>query len=46
MNKIAMADKSLQYNYKGDSSIPIDVRGMVDNTLAIADYGKPSIKKN
>ena len=34
MNKIAMADKSLQYNYKGDSNIPIGVLGMVDDTLA------------
>ena len=46
MNKIAMADKSLQYNYKGDSSIPIGVLGMVDDTLAIADCGNQSIKKN
>ena len=46
MNKIAMTDKSLQYQYKGDPSIPIGVLGMVDDTLAIADCGNPSIKKN
>ena len=46
MNKIAMTEKSLQYQYKGDPSIAIGVLGMVDDTLAIADCGTPSIKKN
>ena len=46
INKIAMADKSLQYNYKGYSNIPICVLGMVEDTLAIADCGNQSIRKN
>ena len=40
-----MTDKSLQYQYKGDQTIPIGVLGMVDDTLAIGDCGNPSIKK-
>ena len=36
----------LTYKYKGDSGISIGVLGMVDDTLAIADCGLPSIKKN
>ena len=46
LNKIVMGDKTLQYNYKGDNSIPIGVRGMVDDTLGVANCGNDSIKLN
>ena len=46
MNKIMTKDKSLQYKYKNDAEISIGVLGMVDDTLAITECGKDSIKKN
>ena len=46
LNKTAMSDQSLQYNYKQDQNIPIGILGMVDDTLAVADCGNKSIRKN
>ena len=46
LNKNAMSDESLQYYYKGDPQIPIGILGMVDDTLAVADCGNKSIRKN
>ena len=46
LNKTAMSDRSLQYNYKQDPNIPIGILGMVDDTLAVADCGNNSIRKN
>ena len=46
LNKTATADKSLQYNYKGDPDIPIGILGMVDDTLAISECGNSAIRKN
>ena len=46
MNQMAMSDKTLQYNYKGDPSIPIGILGMVDDTLGVTKCGKEAIRKN
>ena len=46
LNKTAMSDKSMQYLYKGDPSIPIGVLGMVDDTLSVSECGNNSIRKN
>ena len=46
LSKIAMKDKSLQYNYKGDANIPIGILGMVDDTLAVSECGNKAIRKN
>ena len=46
LNKITKSDESLQYLYKGDPTIPIGILGFVDDTLAVAECGRPSIKKN
>ena len=46
LNKTAISDKSLLYNYKGDTNIPVGILGMVDDTLAVAECGNNSIKKN
>jgi hypothetical protein len=46
LNKITQSDISLQYLYKGDPTIPVGVLGMVDDTLAVAECGQNSIKKN
>ena len=46
LNKKVMASKDLQYFYKGDQSIPIGVRGMVDDTLGVSKCGNTSIKLN
>ena len=40
MNQMAMSDKTLQYNYKGDPSIPIGILGMADDTLGVTKCGK------
>ena len=36
LNKHVMSNENLQYFYKNDKSIPIGVRGMVDDTLGIS----------
>ena len=46
MNQTAMADKTLQYYYKGDPQIPIGVLGMVGDTLGVTKCGKDAIRKN
>ena len=46
MNQVAMSDRTLQYNYKGDPSIPIGILGMVDDTLGVTKCGKEAIRKN
>ena len=46
LNKTAMADTTLQYNYKGDPNIPIGILGMVDDTLAVTNCGNSAIRKN
>ena len=46
LNKIALSDESLQYNYKGDSDIPVGMLGMVDDTLGVSNCGSDAIKKN
>ena len=46
LNRTAITDSSLQYQYKGDPTIPIGVLGMVDDTLAVSDCGSNSIIKN
>ena len=46
LNKITLPQDNLIYKYKGDNSIRLGVLGMVDDTLAIANCGVPSILKN
>ena len=46
LNKICNENENLQYRYKSDPNITIGVRGMVDDTLALAECGNPSILKN
>ena len=46
LNKHIMAHESLQYFYKEDKTIPIGVRGMVDDTLGISNCGTTSIALN
>ena len=46
INKTALSDKTLQYQYKGDPNIPIGILGMVDDTLGVSECGNPAIRKN
>ena len=46
LNKIAIKDKTLQYNYKEDPNIPVGVLGMVDDTLGVSECGTRAILKN
>ena len=46
LNKMSLADESLQYKYKGDPNIPIGVLGFVDDTLGVSECGSSAIKKN
>ena len=46
LNKIVLKDKSLVYNYKGDTNIPIGVLGMVDDTATISECGNKAVSKN
>jgi hypothetical protein len=46
LNKTAMADGTLQYQYKGDPNIPIGVLGMIDDTLGVSQCGNAAIRKN
>ena len=47
MNKKRKKDlKSLVYNYKGDTNIPIGVLGMVDDTATISECGNKAVSKN
>jgi hypothetical protein len=46
LNQVTKSDESLQYLYKGDPNIPIGILGFVDDTLAVAECGRSSIKKN
>ena len=46
LNKKDMSNSELQYFYKGDKSIPIGVRGMVDDTLGISKCGNTSVQLN
>ena len=45
LNKIALADNSLLYKYKGDPNIAIGVLGMVDDTLGVSECGNATIRK-
>ena len=46
LNKIALADPTLVYNYQEDPNIPIGVLGMVDDTATISECGNKAIAKN
>ena len=46
LNKIVMADQHLQYYYKEDNSIPIGIRGMVDDTIGVSKCGNTSLQLN
>ena len=46
LNKTVMSNSDLQYFYKGDKSIPIGVRGMVDDTLGISKCGNQAVALN
>ena len=46
LNKTSVSDQSLQYYYRGDTNIPIGILGMVNDTLAVAECGNNSIRKN
>ena len=45
-NKLTLEDETLHYNYKGDKNIPIELLGMVDDTLAVTQCGNASVKRN
>ena len=46
LNKRVMADQHLQYYYKEDKSIPIGIRGMVDDTIGVSNCGNTSVQLN
>ena len=46
LNKVMKTDENLKYRYKNDSNIEIGVLGVVDDTIAIAECGNNSVKKN
>ena len=46
MNKTAMSDDTLQYYYCNDPNIPIEVSGMMGDTLGVLKCGRDAIKKN
>ena len=46
MNKIILPQDQLTHKYKGNPDIKIGVLGMVDDNLAIAKCGIPSVQKN
>ena len=46
LNQILLPQDQLTYKYKGDNNTSIGVLGMVDDTLAFAECGVPSIQKN
>ena len=41
-----MSNKLLQYYYKEDKSIPIGVRGMVDDTIGVSKCGNTAVQLN
>ena len=43
INKTALPDKTLQYQYKRDPNIPIAILGMVDDTLGVSECGNQAI---
>ena len=45
LNQIAISDESLQYNFKGDLTIPIGILGMVDDILSVSECGIKTIEK-
>jgi hypothetical protein len=46
LNKLVMSNQHLQYYYKKDTSIPIGVRGMVDDTIGISECGNTAVQLN
>ena len=46
LNKIMKSKEELTYSYIGNTTIPMGVLGMVDDTLVIAECGVKSVEKN
>ena len=45
LNQTCMSDRCLQYNYRGDPSVPMGVLGMVDDTLSVSECDTDTIKR-
>ena len=46
LNQIVMSNEHLQYYYKEDKSIPIGIRGMVDDTIGVSKCGNTAVQLN
>ena len=46
LNKIVLSSQHLQYYYKEDDSIPIGVRGMLDDTMGVSKCGSTAVQLN